>query len=163
MSFVRIEHANTLVFGLLQCLIVETPVSLLDFVLWLWDFISLHEMKFFISCKERKSCDFSEYCFGKLWFISLQKNRTAQRLLPPHLSAWHPPCAGHLSKKLLLLLHVWLGLKKTTKLRALGTLQLQKACQGENGTAPTLLPPDLSAWPHPFLNVPLISLAIFLV
>lgn len=45
MPFVRTEHANTLVFGLYQCLIVETPVSLFHFVLWLWDFICFHEMK----------------------------------------------------------------------------------------------------------------------
>lgn len=68
-------------------------------------------MKFFISWKERKSCDFTEYWFGKVWSISLQRKNTpltAQRLLPPHLSAQHHPCAGHLSKKLCL----GLGLKK---------------------------------------------------
>lgn len=42
-----------------------------------------------------------------------------------------------------------LGLKKPTKSRAPGTLQLQKACQGEHGTATTLLPPHLTPWHHP--------------
>lgn len=37
-----------------------------------------------------------------------------------------------------------LGLKKATNPRAPGTLQLQKACQGEHGIATTLLPPHLA-------------------
>lgn len=41
-----------------------------------------------------------------------REHPTAQRLLPPHLSAWHHPSTGHLSQKLPLLLHLGLGLKK---------------------------------------------------
>lgn len=129
-----------------QCLIVETPVSLL----WLWDFISFHEMKFFISCKERKSCNFNEYQFGKVWSISLWKKNTPGHkwLLPPHLCPQHYPCAGHLSKKQLLLFHLGLGLKKPQSPELQGCCSYKRHAKGK-GTAPTLLPSHLSAWHHP--------------
>lgn len=57
-------------------------------------------------------------------------------------------------KWLLLMLHLGLvlrlglGLEKTTKPRAPGALQLQKACQWEHGTATTLFS-QLSPWHRP--------------
>lgn len=49
---------------------------------------------------------------------------------------------------------VRLRVEKTTKTRASGTLKLQKACQGQHGAAPTLLPPHFTSCHQPCSHAP---------
>lgn len=49
-------------------------------------------------------------------------------------------------------IRVWV--QRVTKPTAPGTLRLGKACQGERGTAPTLLHPHLSSLGHPSCWLP---------
>lgn len=112
--------------------------SLLIFFLFCFCFFSISFNQFLLQSRCFTSFpDFNEYYFCKIWSISPQKPTPhSQSLLCPYLSSCHNPCAGHLSKRLLLLLCLGVGLKKTTKPRAPAT----KGMPREPSTAPTLLP-----------------------
>lgn len=91
---------------------------------------------------------------GLVHFTAGKNTPFAQRPLSLNLSSWHNPCAGHLSKRLLLLLCLGSGFKKTTKPRAPRTLQLQMACQGEHSTVPSLFLPHLAPSEAPMCRAP---------
>lgn len=75
---------------------------------------------------------------------------TAPTWLSPALSAWHQPQPNAVFTSLIkFMVMLSVRVEKTIKPRVPGTLQLQKACQGQPSTGPTLLPPHLSASHHP--------------